>query len=112
MNPKGLCRQLEGDEMAITITRDSYTVESYGDGQYRIECSGITYDTGEADILGFMPVMGDTTMLYRDKNHGYFLIGLSPHPGHKPSFTKLHDSTGKQWELGISRYWEAHNADM
>jgi hypothetical protein len=88
----------------MAITRESYTVNAYGDGQYKIECRGVTYDTGESEILGYMPIMGDTSVLYKDNGHGYFVIGI-PSKGGKPSFTKLNKSTGELWEKGIEKYW-------
>jgi hypothetical protein len=88
----------------MAITRESYTVNAYGDGQYKIECRGVTYDTGEAEILGYMTIMGDTSVLYKDNEHGYFVIGI-PSKGGKPSFTKLNKSTGELWEKGVEKYW-------
>jgi hypothetical protein len=88
----------------MTPIKESYTLESYGDGQYKIECCGVTYDTGKSDILGHMPIMGDTSVLYKDNEHGYFVIGI-PSKGGKPSFTKLNKSTGELWEKGVEKYW-------
>jgi hypothetical protein len=84
--------------------KESYTLEPYDDGQYKIECCGAIYDTGESEILGYMPIMGDTSILYKDKTSGYFVIGISS-KGSKPSFTKLNESTGRLWEKGVENYW-------
>lgn len=88
--------------------KESYTLEQYDDGQYKIECCGAIYDTGESEILGYMPIVGDTSVLYKDQINGYYVIGISSKGG-KPSFTKLNKSTGELWEKGIERYWESKN---
>jgi hypothetical protein len=43
-------------------------------------------------------------VLYKDNEHGYFVIGI-PSKGGKPSFTKLNKSTGELWEKGVEKYW-------
>ena len=89
-------------EAKENLNPDTYKMYRYGDGQYEIECNGVVYDTGEADMLGFMPVFKDTSFLYRGKN-GYFTVAISEKGN--PSFSRLNNSTGKLWEKGIERYW-------
>lgn len=87
---------------------DSYEMYQYGEGQYEIVCNDVIYDTGEADMLGYMPVFKDTSFLYYGTN-GYFTVAISEKGN--PSFSRLNNSTGKLWKKGIEKYWAMKQRD-
>jgi hypothetical protein len=91
----------------MQLIKDSYTVKPLGYGQYEIVCGGKVYDTNEAEIIGYMPIGGKSTVLYKDKEKGYFVLGAASCDDKKPSFTKLGSETGKLWAKGIEKYWDS-----
>lgn len=83
----------------------TYSVIEYADKQYRIVCKGITYDTNEAEFLGFMPVMGSTIELYQDSEGRYFTLSFTRDLTKKPNFNTMPKGMAKAWIEGMEKYW-------
>lgn len=83
---------------------DTYEVYSCDGGQYEVECYGRNYNTDTAEMLGYMPVFGGHTVLYKDVDNGYFVMSFSGND-RPPGFSRLTETAGKLWEEGLEKYW-------
>lgn len=83
---------------------DTYEIYLCDGGQYEVESYGHCYKTETAEVIGHMPILGGSTILYKDREHGYFVISLSAN-GRTPAFSRLTENMGKLWEKGIEKYW-------
>jgi hypothetical protein len=84
-----------------------YSVTEYDEKQYRVLYKGITYDTNEAEFLGFMPVFGSTIELYRDSEGRYFTLSFTRDLNKKPGFSRMPEGMAKAWIEGMEKYWAA-----
>jgi hypothetical protein len=84
-----------------------YSVTEYDEKQYRVLYKGITYDTNEAEFLGFMPVFGSTIELYRDSEGRYFTLSFTRDLNKKPGFSRMPEGMAKAWIEGMEKYWTA-----
>lgn len=89
------------------VIKHPSTITPLGEGQYKIVSCGKVYDTRDAEFCGCLPIHGDTSTLYKDKEYGYYIVDIASLEDNKPAFTKLNDSEGRLWEKGIERYWES-----